>query len=751
MKKQRIGITLLSLLLVTLFVCACLPVSAADKATTATASAKGNRSAANYVGYQTEKVDGGSFRIRFVAGLHGAGFSSVGFKISRITVSADGKSTESEQYYTGKTIYGALKADGGEVTADECGVRYLAIAEAEIPADANAVMIAVRPYIYAGDICRFGQAKVLYYTGEEEDGFPILKTREELDRSVRIPVFTYELNLTQYANIGYEPWGNAEMLVDEWFSGRKDEIYASADEKPFTLTKVDISKPSGAHTVPVDGCGTGNPPTPKFKTVYARTMDSLMQNSFVPATCEEESTYDEFGGISNSSIQGNATGFFHMETFGERDYIIDPLGNPFFVCGVNTINIGSTTNQKNYILSRFGTEEKYWIYITKALRDYGVNVVTGSTSSARDTETPLNGIVGVKGISSYMGSLGLATSTGGSSSFMYNNTMNVFDPDFFAFVDRENRQNLLNNRDNPYILGYTSDNELPTDTKMLENYLTLDPSVPINAFSYATAWTWLCAKTGKINPSVNDITADMREEFKAMVFGSLFYHVRQAIDKYDSNHMYIGTRANSGNKTSEGYLRAAGTYMDVLTINMYDGIEPAVSTMATIHKYSGKSFIVTEFYAKAQDAYDMNGQLLANQQNAGWLVRTQADRAVYYENYTLLLLESKYCVGWVWYRFQDNDQSLYYPSESDHSKILRVWEKGARYDVRSFIDEDGKILPATGKEVKFYEGEIDTSGLGSNKGIVDNKLNFFEPVMRSVDRVGKNIFKLIGYFDNLHA
>lgn len=560
--------------------------------------------------------------------------------------------------------------------------------------------------------------------------------------------FNHEINLTKCFNYGYEPWGYAEQIVAEWMNGGKDAVYETDNNDAFELTPVDITSQSGAHTVLTPGRSSGNPPSGTYKNQYARTIDSLIEIGYNEATTQETCQYDIYGGITNSTIGGKATGFFHVERIAGRFYVIDPIGNPFFAVGVNGLNTGDTQNQKDVVLDKFGSTDKYWNSITKSLRNIGVNTATGSFASSSQTSTPINGIINISGIASYMGSLGLSVSTGGSSAFAYNDTMNVFDPDFIAYVDNANSSTLEKYKDNDKIIGYTSDNELPKNKDMLLCYLTLDPSVSFNAFSYAAAWAWLSAKTGKINPSLENVKPEYYEEFKAFVYSRLFKTVSEVIEKYDPNHMYIGTRADSYNKTSEGYLRAAGRYCDLLTINMYDGMEPSVATMATIYRYSGRPFIVTEFYAKAEDAYDMNGQLLANQQNAGWVVKTQQDRANYYENYTLLLLESRYCVGWIWYRFRDNDQSLY--TNDGGKTILRVWAKGSNYSVISFIDQNGNVIPASGTEVKYYSGETDTSNLGSNKGIVDNKLEFYAPIRGSISRVNDNIMKLTQYFDTIH-
>ena len=632
------------------------------------------------------------------------------------------------------------------------------------------------------------------------DGSTEIRTKEnanDLDApklTLQSSFLPYQLNLEKYKNKGYEPWGYAQKLVDEWFTTDRAKAYATTYDA-FNVgnmtggSKTSITSANGAHTVPIQGSSSS--PNPSFKSLYARTIDSLEANGYTPAEGDKVSQYDVYGGITNSGLTGaTATGYFHVDTLSDgRKYLIDPLGNPFFVTAFNTINAGSTAAQRAYVTDTLGkTTEEYWADMTADLRAIGVNAATGSFDSITNQgDNSMSGVVGITGISGYMSSMSLGTSTGGQSSFMYNDTMNVFDPDFITYTDARNKVTLEKYKNNPYVIGYTSDNELPRRADMLDAYLTLDPSVIYNAFSYATAWTWFIEKTGKTLPSLSDITDEMREEFKAFVFSALFKTVSGQVAKYDVNHMYIGTRANGTNRNSEGYLRAAGAYCGMLTINMYDGLEPSGDIIEAIYKYSGKPFIVTEFYAKAQDAYGLNGDLLANQQNAGFLVPTQEDRAVYYQNYTLLLLESKYCVGWIWYRFQDNDQSLYKIVTEDGQTFenLRTWVRGDRYEIKSFIregcvdagtssanlvtldlptaigstsdsvavslsytDASGTLVSTTGTLTWTYVGETDTSNLGSNKGIVDNQMNIYQPLAEAITLIGNNIFSLIEYFDN---
>ena len=562
-------------------------------------------------------------------------------------------------------------------------------------------------------------------------------------RLVVVPqMFGHEINLGKINNLGYEPWGYAEMIVDEWLNGDYDAAYGVTPYETIDLKAVDNTAPTGDYTIKSDW--KSSTPTGKWNSrIYARSIETL--SGFTPTV---QSEYDQYGGITNSGIKGQATGFFHTEEHGGRTYIIDPLGNPFFAVGMNTVEMGATQNQIDATLAKYGTAENFYQSISEELRASGINTIWGGEWSQLIETGNLSTAGGLGCISKYMSGLGLSVSTGGSAAYLHNNTMNVFDPDFVTFVRNRVETIVTPYVNNPYIIGWYSDNEIPSEDDMLYRYLTVDPSEPVNAFSYATAWTFLAKRTGNPNPSTSDITAELAEEFKAFVYNRYYKVITTELYKVDTNHMYMGNRIHSNNKNSEGYLRAAGQYVDVLTVNLYGGLEPPIETIKYMYKYSGVPFIVTEFFAKGDDAVDMNGYSLGNQTNAGWIVKTQADRAIHCENYTLLLIESQTCVGWTWYRFRDNDQTIYKDGDGNLYRYYDYKDK-ARYGLVNV--ETGEIiaeeLAANMTLEVCYKGEGDTSNLGSNKGIYDNQMDPYPELMDAFKRVHDNIFDLIRYFD----
>ena len=564
-------------------------------------------------------------------------------------------------------------------------------------------------------------------------------------------IYDRPLDLEQAKNEGYEPWGYAEYLANEWFDGLRDEIRPlDADGTPVDYEIGDFdtvgyggSSAAGDFTQelpwtqnPWTTAGQSSPDT-WTKNRFARTLSTLgtsTGNAFLESDYAElVSEYDVYGGIENAGFYGEPTGYFHIETVDGRPYIIDPEGNPFFAIGMNDVAFTSgTANQEAFLLEKYGTQENFFREVTAALKATGVNVAQMSASaSLLAVEDGLSVVVPLGANSAYMTSLGRGYLSG-DGIFPYNNTVCLFDPDYVTFTEATLKASIENGgyRDTPRVFGYTTDNELPSELHMLDNYLTLNPSdTPTNAFSYATAWTWLARRMNDPVPTLEKYRSSpeyeqIRREFLGFWYARYYKTTSEAIKKADPNHMYMGSRSNLNALSEEWPVRAAGYYADMITANLYGGLNPSVDTIINLYRHSGVPFMVTEFFAKGQDALDANGYPLANSTGAGIFVQTQAERAAYYEHYTLALLESRACVGWTWYRMRDNDQSLFRQVSTGKEMWMAYVIYGVNAGPATFMDEDGHILHVDemGEYERIYSGDGIASNQNVNKGIFNSTL-----------------------------
>ena len=620
------------------------------------------------------------------------------------------------------------------------------------------VYFDVREYLKAQSLQEDGSLTVSFRVTSEDEENDELTYIEAMEKGVETSpkveilttVYTLEPNLTSGGNEGYEPWGYAEYLANRWFGELRDKIYPKDKDGNPIVYGVKNNAPEGYALTKAAGDFTGvvewqpdnyiwvapnhwedHPKGIKrddewAKDRYVRTLSTLGKAKgrayLSSAYAEKKSEYDIYGGIANAGFKGEATGFFHLESKDGRPYIIDPLGNPYFAVGVDDFRMYN----EPYALERYGSEEAYYEATTERLKAMGINTVHVSPQEkVLAVKDGLSVVIHLSAVGAYMRSLNRSQVVEGR--FPHNNTVNIFDPDFAKMSKERIAQEILDHgyHQNPRVLGYTTDNELPGGGDVLTRYLTVDPSEPTNAFSYATAWTWLARRMNTVAPTITNYLASpefkqMNSEFLSFIYSTYYGVAREAIEAVDRDHMYLGSRVASNCRFDEGYLRAAGYYLDAITTNLYTGLHFPWEALTNYYRYAGKPFMITEFYAKAMDAIDDGEFMMANSTGAGSVVKTQAERGDYYEHQTLLLLESGACVGWTWYCMMDNAQPFYRSVALDKEVVMAFVSYAERPPVaRSFVDREGKVYTAEeiGEIETLRPGNYMASNHNCNKGV----------------------------------
>ena len=179
--------------------------------------------------------------------------------------------------------------------------------------------------------------------------------------------------------------------------------------------------------------------------------------------------------------------------------------------------------------------------------------------------------------------------------------------------------------------------------------------------------------------------------------------VSQALKKHAPKQLNLGPRLYGNDRVKEDWeqeflFKAVGKYADVVSYNYYHVWTPEKNHLTNWTQWSGKPFIISEWYVKGEDTS------MENKTGAGWVVKTQKDRGLFYQNYTLALLESQNCVGWHWFRYQDNDT----------------------------VDE--------GVDTRIADSDV-------NKGIVDGDYTPYVELLAAMREVNMQLFDLIDYFD----
>ena len=441
---------------------------------------------------------------------------------------------------------------------------------------------------------------------------------------------------------------------------------------------------------------------PVFIESRTRTYSDLKDIDEISPEVEFE--YDKFGGMMIEKMKQEATGYFYSKKIDNRWWLITPLGYPYYIKGLDVLkySFAKSKIQEDSMLKKYGSAENWAKITTKHLKeDLHFSAASRPSEEITQVENPLPVQQFLSFMSTYGKKRGINNSNSGSTTFSENNTMPVFDPEFVEHSD-EYAKSHLTDVDNPYIIGYSLDNELPMDEIMLDHYLTIDPTKEVNHYSYAAAWTWFKNATGKENPGSDDITDELRDKFRGFIWNKYFSVTTATFHKYDTNHMLIGTRFLTGASKSKWVMKVAGHYLDAITINWYSQWTPDANTLENMSKNADKPFIVTEFYAKAGDS---EGNL-GNRSGAGFYVETQQDRGDYYHNFTLRMLECQNMVGWYWLQYIDNDPN---------------------------------------------NGIGDLSSRDSNKGIISNTHNEYTVLTSAMAEINRNIYRITKYFDKKYS
>ncbi len=353
-------------------------------------------------------------------------------------------------------------------------------------------------------------------------------------------------------------------------------------------------------------------------------------------------TADAFGGKTAPEMR-NETGFFRVEVRNGRWWLVDPEGGVFLSRGVNTIAPVRSSGGQAALGQRFGTEARWARETTAFLRTAGFNTLGAwSDERLREVEQPLPYTRIWNFMAAYGDRRGGTFAEPGHTGYPGGCPF-IFDPGFAVFCD-EHARKLAATKDDPWLLGHFSDNELPWKRTLLESYLQLPPADP----GHQAAHAWLEKRhDGAAEP--HTITEQDRADFLEHALDRYLSTVAQAIRRHDPHHLFLGMRLHGSALRLPEVWRACGRHCDVVSVNYYHAWTPSPERLAMWVKEAGRPFLVSEFYAKGVDSG------MANTSGAGWLVESQEDRGRFYQNFTLGLLASPGCIGWHWHRYADND------------------------------------------------------------------------------------------------
>ncbi len=371
-----------------------------------------------------------------------------------------------------------------------------------------------------------------------------------------------------------------------------------------------------------------------------------------------------------------AGGYYRVEQRAGIWWLVSPSGQLAIAAGVDNVSYrgdeiyGTTVHPYFEHVSKIYPAENAW---GKAeidrLRSWGFNNLGAWTSPFLWTYKMPYTVI-----------LDIAARSG--ANWLKGIPVDVYSPRFEAMARKIAGKECAPRAQDPYLLGYFSDNELRwgpdwrNKQNMLTMYLNLPSTAPgkrhaieflKNKYSdriqrLNQAWGVHAASFGDVpsEAATKAFQAD-NSEFLGMVARHYFEVCAHAIHAVDPNHLYLG--AKFAGMPPDSVLRASHA-ADVVSVDIYN-FDPR-PIVEHIYKLAHRPILVAEFAFRAENSG------LPNTQGAGPKVPDQVARARAYKTFVTELESLPEAVGYQWFEWCDEPRQGRFDGENSNYGLVNI-------------------------------------------------------------------------------
>jgi len=399
---------------------------------------------------------------------------------------------------------------------------------------------------------------------------------------------------------------------------------------------------------------------------------------------------DRFGGWS-AGPKLEATGFFRVAEVDGRWWYVDPDGRVFWSIGTTCIRVSDTTllegrealfaslpkrdgefaacyNPPVSSISNDGRGKTVVsFYLLNVLRKFG------SLEAWRDRVIERFRVVGFNTVGNWSDAIMLEQqqiphtrslrSVVGTATVGGRHMPDVFDPAWPAALDRHVAEAVADGRDNPWLIGYFVDNELPW-VGLHRKVLTTDADAPVRAALVSflrerfkddaaacaadlgvDASTWDGIARVQIDDGNGEsFDRDALRGFVGLFAERYFETIAAALKRHDPNHLYLGCRFVR-RRPHDLICAAAGRHCDVVTVNCYS-LAPSREAFGAWHRATGRPIQIGEHHLPLRSERQLPPLYAAF---------TTDERRVLYEQFIRHWAEQPYSVGAHWFQHADQN------------------------------------------------------------------------------------------------
>lgn len=461
---------------------------------------------------------------------------------------------------------------------------------------------------------------------------------------------------------------------------------ADAPASVLATTEV-VSAPvsTTASTTPSTVATTGT--TAASTTTTATTWPTA--TTIPPDSCAVDG-FDRFGGWTGRQLE--ATGRFRTEQVDGRWWFVTPEGHPFFSAGINHITASGTPDRNgdtlyaDTVVAKYGDHQTWADAQVARMGDWGFNTI-GAWS---DLHT-------LRGSTPYTVLLGMTGQNFGTGQMV-----DLWDPAWVAGVEASAMGAAATYGDDPFLLGYWTDNELHfgPDWRLLhlfDDYLARPATAPgkqalvawlqsryptfaafeVDIATSATDWASL-AEPSSVESFTVPAGQDTRTAWMGVVAERYFSVTDAALTAADPDHLNLGPRLLA-QTSGVPVLEAAARHVDVTSLNRY----PLVPELEAPLRNADPSYLPVDDAAAAQAAVT-GGPILISEwsyraADSGlpntWpplfpTLETQDQRAAAAEAYVSELLDAPWIVGQHWFEHADEPAAGRFDGEDSNFGLV---------------------------------------------------------------------------------
>ena len=366
--------------------------------------------------------------------------------------------------------------------------------------------------------------------------------------------------------------------------------------------------------------------------------------------------YGKYGGYLNTNYK--ATGFFRIEKEGDRWWFVDPEGHLFLSTSSNGIGPGSTgtpSRGREYIFDTLPPQQntqgqnrfRNLNYLGWNLqRRYGDNWREKANEMTVRRMDAMGFTTGSQALNKPY--ITYFRASGGGPEIM--GIPDVWSKEFAENVEARAKEQLVNQKDNPWIIGYFIGNEPPWPNR---------ESLAVSAILEGPQ-----TETQKaLREYLKDgNTHDRKVEFCKITFQKYLDIITVAIRKYDPNHLILGIRFGG---TPPDYIIEMAKIFDVYSLNTY-AYRPNPEYLDKVHSLTGLPVLIGEYH------FGTPGRGMA----AGLCqVKDQYNRGVAYRYYTENAFSHPAVIGAHWFQWSDQANTGRNDGENYNIGIIDVTDR----------------------------------------------------------------------------